>query len=137
MSNTAAKRASDPSCDTVPAAAEVFNKPAQSSQDGHCIITLLCTLKDEEARKKYLALTREIALPIKAAHPSCLRVTQTIPKNTDEIQVMWVQEWTNSKDFTDTMKMLFKEYPRLNQVNEFLSFNPTVTVSRMLDKDDY
>lgn len=127
---------SDPSCDTIPAAAEVFNQSPDAGNGSHCVITLLCTLKDEAARKQYLALTREIAFPVKAAHPSCIRVTQTIPKNTDSFQVLWVEEWTNSSDFTNTMKSLFKTYPRLSKVNEYLTCNPTVTVSRMITNAD-
>ena len=71
------------------------------------------------------------------AHPSCIRITQTIPKNTEETQILWIEEWTNADDFSKTMQMLFKEYPKLSQVNEYLTYNPIVMVSRMITSRDY
>ena len=116
-------------------ASEVFQK--QQSEDGHSLITLLCTLKNEDARKKYLALTRDVALPLKASNPACIRVTQTIPKNSEQVQVLWIQEWTSSQAFSDTMKKIFSEFPQMKQVNDYLSCNPVLTVSRIVSESDY
>ena len=126
----------DASCEIVPDAVEVFQSAQKDEEVGHCIVTILCTLKSEEAREKYLALTRSIAIPKKASHPSCIRVTQTIPQNTDKIQVLWIQEWLKLADFKDVMKDLFKEGSPINQVNELLECNPVPTFSRLVKTED-
>jgi hypothetical protein len=121
---------SDPSCETETQAATVFAAQAEEADFGHCVVTMLCTMKDESARKRYLELTREIAVPRKAAYPACLRVTQTIPQGTEQPQVLWLQEWTSPMEFKSFMRRLFEENPRLSEVNQCLAFNPVVTISR-------
>jgi len=126
----------DASCKVVPDAVEVFQSAQNDEEMGHCIVTILCTLRSEEARKKYLALTRSIVIPKKASHPSCIRVTQTIPQNTEEIQVLWIQEWLKLSDFKVVMKDLFREGSPINEVNELLVFNPVPTFTRLVKNED-
>ena len=126
----------DTSCAIVPDAIEVFQSGKKDEEIGHCIVTILCTLKSEEARKKYLTLTRNIALPKKASHPSCIRVTQTIPQNTDRIQVLWIQEWLKLSDFKKVMKELFQEGAPITAVNELLACNPQPTFARLVKDQD-
>jgi len=126
----------DVSCENVPDAVEVFQSAKKDEEIDHCIVTILCTLKSEEARKKYLALTRSIAIPKKASHPSCIRVTQTIPQNTEEIQVLWIQEWLKLSDFKEVMKELFKDGSPINEVNELLACNPVPTFTRLVKNED-
>jgi len=124
------------SCATVPDAVEVFQSEKKDNEIEHCIITILCTLKSNEARKKYLSLTRKFVLPVKSQHPSCVRVTQTIPQNTDKIQVLWIQEWQNLIDFKGVMKELFKEGSPINEVNDLLVCNPEATFARFVMNKD-
>jgi hypothetical protein len=107
----------------------VFASDDAVEDTGPCAVTILCTMDDERARKRYLELTREIDLPRKQAEPSCLRVTQTVPQNTDAVQVRWIQRWTSAAEFKGFMQRLIEEYPRLSEVNDPLSFNPEVTIS--------
>jgi hypothetical protein len=129
------ERESEASCETVPAAAKAFENE-QGGEQGHCFITLLCTLNSEEDRRRYLSLTREIALPLKAAHPACLRVTQTIPRNSDKMQVLWIQEWLSSTAFTNFMQDLFREEPRMQEVSDCLTCKPTLTISSLVGIGD-
>lgn len=124
------------SCDEVANAASVFKPDGTGEYRGHCMVTILCTMKDERARQRYLELTREIAIPRKAACPDCLRVTQTIPQGGDKVQVLWFQEWTSPDAFKGFMRRLFQEHPRLNEINDCLSFNPEVTISRAVQASD-
>ena len=126
----------DASCEVVPDAVEVFQSAQKDEEMGHCIVTILCTLKSEEVIKKYLSLTRSIVIPKKASHPSCIRVTQTIPQNTEEIQVLWIQEWLKLSDFKGVMKDLFKEGSPINEVNELLVCNPVPTFTRLVKNED-
>ena len=99
-------------------------------------MTILCTLKSEEAGNKHLALIRSIALPKKASHPSCVRMTQTIPQNTDKIQVLWIQEWLRLSDFKEVMKELFQEGSPISAVNDLLVCNPQPTFARLVKGTD-
>jgi hypothetical protein len=132
-----ANQQQSPSCDTAAHAAGVFAPESVEAIAGHCVVTLLCSLKDEPARRRYLQLTREIALPRKAADPACLRATQTIPQNTDEVQVLWIEEWTGVAEFKAFMRHLFAENPRLHEVDQCLVSNPRVTISTAVRASDF
>jgi hypothetical protein len=66
----------------------VFQSVKKDDEIEHCVVTILCKLKSEKPRKKYLSLTRSTALPKKASFPSCIRVTQTVLQNIDKIKVL-------------------------------------------------
>ena len=50
-----------------------FSGDSAGDTGGHGLVTILCTFNSESDRRQYLQLTRQIVLPAKAQHPSCVR----------------------------------------------------------------